>query len=358
MLIFSVAADSTASTNTAFIVTGASLVFEGEHFVISANSPVYLTEAEARAALVDGGKAAADVKAWNKDNGAPTSVSVAFGSLDASAGNYTVTYRVDAETEDRLAVEFRVLGDIVVEGGGYLLTASSPVHLSTTLAASMVDDGEQAAAVRAYNKVTGSSLVLSAELVSFVAKPYSLEVFSSSVVGSQAGAYLVRYRVDAYPSLTAEVLFVVDDNDLCVVGATHVVTGKSEVKLTVEEAALIADGGVKAGGIAAYGITDGLTTTVSVLSGAVGSEPGSYTVVYRVDNEPGAVISVTFIVARDGGTGGGNQGGSGSGTGSGSRPGTGTTSTGDPQALIALLVMSALLALAVTTLIRRRQNNL
>ena len=360
-----VIADSKATLDVLFIVVDAGLVIEGNAYIITGNSPVFITEAEARAAQSDGGKAAAKVRAWNKSSGGAASVSAANGALGVTAGNYVVTYVVDAESTCALAVEFIVLGGVVVEDGGYLLTACTPVHLSTTLAAAMVDDGQIAASVRAYNKVTGSSMALSAELVGFEAKPYMLGVLSSTVVGSAPGAYLVRYFVNAYPSLTAEVLFVVDDNDLCVVGASHVVTAMSEVRLEAEDAALITDGGLKAGSVVAYGIVDGLSSTVSVLSGAVGTEPGRYVVVYRIEDEPGTVISVTFVVVRDGGgnggdpgdNGNGNQGG-GSGTGGGTRPGTGTTSTGDHMALVTLMLMTGLLALTAITLNRRRQNNL
>jgi hypothetical protein len=276
-----------------------------------------------------------------------------------------MTYSVITEPGCALTVEFRVLGNIVVEDAGYLLTASSPVHLTCSAAALLTDDGQAACAARAYNKVTGSSLTISAEQIRFVAKPYLLAPFASSVIGSAPGAYLVRYRVDAYPSLTAEVLFIVDDNDQFIVGVDNVVSGKSEVSLTAEEAAQITDGGLKAGDVVAYQLDDGSVSTVSVVSSSIGTEPGTYVVTYRVDDEPGTVISVTYVVTsgsggggNGGGGGGGTGGGGGGGTGGGgSRPGSGsgTTATGDPLAIAALLLTLGMLG-AWAGRARRRTN--
>jgi uncharacterized membrane protein YgcG len=157
---------------------------------------------------------------------------------------------------------------------------------------------------------------------------------------------MVSYSPIDCPTLTARVLFVVDNNDLFIVGENHVVSARSTVNLQPEQVAGITDGGVVLASVVAYTLAEGKSATVSVLSGAIGRQPGSYTVTFKVDDDPNTTAAVTFVVLGNGGNGGGDGGSGGSqpGTGGsgGSHPGTGTPQTRDPWLPAVLLLALAL----------------
>ncbi|MCL1891268.1 MAG: InlB B-repeat-containing protein [Coriobacteriia bacterium] len=225
LLEYAVVEDNKKTVAVVFIVTDNTHIKQGELYTLTAkSSTITLTEDEAAAAVADGGLIAANVRAYCNDSGddavvSPLSedmasgsgvgplaslgasnsfVNVLAGSLGAEPGTYAVTYGVDAEPATALTVAFTVLEtNTTVTGAQYAITAKNPVVLTVEGAAAVIaggDNGIAAAEVRGYNRATNADAPVS---------------FVSGTLAAAQGTYELTYKVNAEPSTTVTVTFIV-----------------------------------------------------------------------------------------------------------------------------------------------------
>ncbi|MCL2529001.1 MAG: InlB B-repeat-containing protein [Coriobacteriia bacterium] len=291
---FEVAEDPSVAVTVNFVVMDGSVVGGNDRYALAANH-VFLTVREAQAFLAAGADylGAAEAHALKIEDASSTPVARLSGAVVAAEGVYRISFAVLADPSVTVSVYFVVMAGDRISGNGEYALAAYHVFLSTNEAADFVANGDSYVDAARAHAIQISDATSTAVSHTAGALP-SL---------ATSGIYPITFAVDADPTVTVTVNFIVYDGDVYDHDEKYLLISARHRLMNVATAQAFIDAGMPFVTEAnAHVMTiDGSPDTSAALfvtcSPAFSAEEGVYRVTFCVEDEPSISVTVNFVVA-------------------------------------------------------------